>query len=749
MIDTAYTDIPSRKDNSEKDEELLTEIRDRYDEYDAQWQDSRKERDKDMRYICGNPWNDTDREARDKAGRPCVNEDQLNQYVSTCVNSLRMNKRGIKVDPAGYGSSENSALLRQDLIRTIEYDSNAPSIYAAAFQAMVEGSYAFFRISCKYVHNNVRLNDPSMFDMHITVKPIANPNSVLFDPYCKEPDWSDAKACFHLERMSRKEFRKQWPRAQTVTFAPDYIQHSASWFPDEDIVVAEYWRIEKEQKNKYLLDTGEVVDSPQGRRVMDKRAIEQKTVKQYVTNGVEILDRKNFPGTILPIIPMIGLERWVDDKGKGQRKLFSLVRLARDPQLALAYLTSQEMEEAGLTPKTPFLGYKGQFDSSRTMWESITKIPHAFLESDIPDNWPAGQVPPLPQRVPFTPNFQEYELAKDSCRRAIQAAMGTMPLPTAMARDNQKSGVALARMQEEQSVGSYHFVDGYDRALRLAGRVIDEWIPTIYDRQRSIYIRQPDDSYNLIHVNTAGPYPDEKTLKPVQYPVQEVDHSISISTGPSYQSQREEANDFLNALVAQMPNLPLAPPQAAQLLSIAIKMKNLGPRGDEMAKIVYPSQDDPTQTMQQMQQLQAQSQQQAVAMQQMQAELQKLTFERQAKLIDNQFELQIEKMKLETQIAVAEINTKSQELKERSTFVADTWDRLQSHAHEAGLTAAKHAHEKEMLASELMADAEGAGAQRAHDALQAGAQRAHEAEIAAADRAAMPEPNQAAPEANG
>jgi hypothetical protein len=42
---------------------------------------------------------------------------------------------------------------------------------------------------------------------------------------------------------------------------------------------------------------------------------------------------------------------------------------------------------------------------------------------------------PLPRRQAFTPNFQEYEIAKDSCRLAIQAAMGISPLPTAAQRD--------------------------------------------------------------------------------------------------------------------------------------------------------------------------------------------------------------------------------------------------------------------------------------------------------------------------
>ena len=124
-----------------------SEIRDRYRAYDTEWSKIREERDTDIRYICGDPWETKDREARRDAGRPCINHDELGQYVNQCVNNVRQNKRGIKVDPEGDGSDEKTAELRQDLIRTIEYDSNAASIYSSAYQDMVEGSYAFFRIA--------------------------------------------------------------------------------------------------------------------------------------------------------------------------------------------------------------------------------------------------------------------------------------------------------------------------------------------------------------------------------------------------------------------------------------------------------------------------------------------------------------------------------------------------------------------------------------------------------------------------
>lgn len=778
--DTAYYEPKTIKEPQSADEELLEEVRERYKSYDTQWSEIREERNIDIKYISGDPWATKDRKAREDAGRPCINHDELSQYTHSTVNQVRQSKRGIKVDPRGEGSSDKTATLRQDLIRTIEYDSDGPQVYAKAYQDMVEGSYSFFRISRRYVNDQYgddveddpqatierRRRNRTLFDQHICIKPIANPNSVLFDPTCKEPDWSDAKACYVLDRIPRKEYKKRWPRSRVTDFAADYKTRYPEWIFEDDVLLAEYWRIETRDRTIYYLDTGEVTDSPRG-KVVDKRNLPEKKVMQYITNGVEILERKEELGTILPIIPMVGLERYRDEGGTAKRVLFSLVRLARDPQMSLAYLNSQQMEEAGLTPKTPFIGWKGQFESSRKMWEDCTKIPYAFLEADVPENWPSGSIPQLPGRVPFTPNFAAYEVAKDSCRRAIQAAMGISPLPTAAQRAGEKSGIALERIENEEALGSYHFTDGYDRALRLAGRVIDQWIPNVYGRQnRTVHLRKPNDSYHAVMLNTSSPYSDAKSGKEAHFPVDEVDHSISISTGPSAQSQRDAVSDFLDSLIGQLPKLPIAPPQAAQLLSIAIKMKDLGPMGDEMAEIISPTQGSGDQSMQQLQQAQGQLQQQTILIQQLQAELQKLQVEQQAKVVEGQFKLAserlraqsnitVQKLKVDAEAAAAEITTRAQVLSERMAAVDELYNQAHEHLDDHAARLSEQAHQRNLAAQEhqqslvqahlehqqSVAQAEQAHQHAMTQAQQAGDQAMQQAQLAAA--------NQPQPQAGG
>lgn len=49
-----------------------SEIREEYAEFRDAIRDTCTEGDTDMRYVAGDPWDDADRRAREKAGRPCL-----------------------------------------------------------------------------------------------------------------------------------------------------------------------------------------------------------------------------------------------------------------------------------------------------------------------------------------------------------------------------------------------------------------------------------------------------------------------------------------------------------------------------------------------------------------------------------------------------------------------------------------------------------------------------------------------------
>jgi hypothetical protein len=685
-------------DNSEADEELLKEIRENYDYAYEHFEDIRKEREIDMRYICGDPWKPKERQAREDADRPCLNHDELSQYINQSLNNARQNKRGIRVEPAGGNSNDASAEYRQNRIRAIEYKCKADSIYETAYQQMLEGSYGYWRVRRKWASCN-----ENNWEQEIEIANIPNPDSVLYDPDCKEPDWSDARWCFVVEPMTIEQFKKQWPDAQRTDFTWNDREIAKRWFiGDKTILVAEYWKVEidyQKQKRKDP-DTGKT----------KRRTAEVKTVVQYWTNGVEILERNEQPGTEIPIPACIGLVRYVnDEQHNAKRKIFSLVRLARDPQMMLAFLVSQEAEEAGLTPKTPFIGYTGQFESDSEAWKTVTKKPHPFLQVDpIPDS-ANGQILPPPQRQNFTPNFQAYEVAKDSARRAIMAAMGISPLPTAAMRATDKSGVAIQRIQQEQALGSYHFLDNWERAIARCGRIIESWLPLADQGIKQVALCDAEDKRKIITINQ--PMVNPQTGQVEHYPVEEGEHDVTVTVGPSNSSQREAAQEQVAAMIQNLPQFVqigvIPPPVGQQLLAQSIKLMQLGPIGDQMVETISPQQGGPPvppQAQQALAQGQTQIQQMTAALQQLQQENQALQMKLSARVTDNQGRLEIEQLKAQAQITTAQINTQNQILGERLDAINEMLKLMHQSAHERGTQAAEHAHAVRMQDEQQQAE---------------------------------------------
>lgn len=658
---------PVRKD-PEADEELLREIREDFTYFRDFWTDNHNEWKTDLKFVSGDPWDPDAREEREDNSRPVLSPDELGQYLNAAINNLRQNKRAIKVNPTGQGATDKDAERRAAIIKGIEYKSNAQSAYTNAFENAINCGMGFFRVTTKIISDEGEVNP--------WIKIIENPLSVLLDPNAKEADFCDQKRCFVMDVLRKRDFARKYPKAQKRSFEADDVKIAPDWFQAENILVAEYWRVDGYDENG-----------------------EGGKVTQYITNGLEILEKNDWPGSWIPIIAVTGKKMLVPRGNEIKIMYASMIRLARGPQKMLAYIASQEAEEFGMAPRAPFVGYVGQFETDKDSWELLNKVPRAYVQADPVVDEATSSILPLPARPAFTPNAQAYEIAKESWRRSIQASMGITPLPTAAQRQNEKSGVALDKIQSQQAIGSFHFTDNFDRAIENAGRQVNELITLVMDTPRQVGVRQPDDTHDMMHVAPGGQGapPDvapEDTFDPTKG-----EFDVTISTGMSYQSQREEASAFVDTLIGEMANLPLPPQAKATLLARAISLKDIGPIGDELAKIIDPQGDGepvPPQAQQMIAQLQQQLQALNAACQHYEQKIQELEFEKKAGLVKNQGEYAVAKLKIEAGLAEAEINTKAQNLSERMEFVGDLIKQLIEQQHEKQMAAQEAAHAQDL-----------------------------------------------------
>lgn len=638
------------------------EIRDAYSDYQAEWESIYDEGDTDMRYIAGDPWEPDDRAAREDAGRPCLSLDELNQYLNQYVNNLRETPRAIQVTPKGEGANDADGKRRQGLIRGIETASDAQGAYITAAENAASRGYGFAALRSEY-------KDETSFDQVLRIQRIANPNSVLINPFYKQADASDISDGFIVDPLQRADFKRRWPKARLTDFQGDVMAQKgvSDWIRERIVQVAEYWRVEHEISNLLLVAmpdgltiipadkfkklvkrqfTGKGLPAPEVRR---EREVRSPRVKQYMTNGLEILDQTDWPGSRIPIISCFGKEIFVNEGGEAKRKLISMVRLARDAQMLFAFLATQECELAGQVPKTPYVGYVGQFESDAETWADLNKQPVAFVQADIVVDGATQTVLPLPKRETWDIPLEKYELAKDSARRSIQAAMGLMPLPTAAQRNNEKSGVALEKIQTNEQIGSFHFTDNYKRFLHNLGWQTNECLKAIYDTEREEPFVKPDGTAATINIVGATSHPidqdgstyDVQGLPDDHYHTGRGEFDVTIGDGPDYQSEREAQSDFVDHLIQNWQALAIPGPLANKILAKAIRMKNLGPVGDDIATFLDP----PTNGPQLPPEVQAAVAQLQSQVQQLQQENSALHMDRAGRILEQQTKVQIEKMR--------------------------------------------------------------------------------------------------------
>jgi hypothetical protein len=285
--------------------------------------------------------------------------------------------------------------------------------------------------------------------------------------------------------------------------------------------------------------------------------------------------------------------------------------------------------------------------------------------------------------------------------------MGITPLPDAAQRRNQKSGVALEKIDDMESLGAFHFVDRYENCfLHNMGWQINELIEPILDTSREMPVTQPDGSRSLVHVigNTSHPIDDQGAYNVQDVPEDHIhtgkgDFDVTISTGPSYQSEREEQAAFVDQLIENMPNMPQPGTPAAKVLALAIRMRpDLGPIGQQIAEVFDPP--DPSNLPPEAQAIVSQLQAQ---LQQVQQEAAGLHAEHAGKVLEQQTKLLLQQMKEDgdnqraqlandIKVLIAEITAKNQNAAQEMEMYKAFWLENHGAAHEAGMQAAEHEH---------------------------------------------------------
>ena len=530
-------------------EDALTKIRDRYQDAIEYWANDREAALDDIKFRAGEQWPSDIVNQRERDKRPCLTVDKLAQYVRQIVNDGRQNRPSIKVRPVDSGADMATAEVFQGIIRHIEDRSCADAAYDTALDSAATCGQGYFTVRTEYA------NDMT-FEQEIVIKRVRNPLSIIVDPMSKEADGSDMMFAYEIEEMKKEDFKAKYPDKMPESFEKDVY---GDWFGDI-VRIARYWYVEEEDRELYMLENGSVIDKAQYDQliaeglevesaVVEKRNIPKRTVKHCLVTGKDYLEEpKEWVGKYIPILVVWGNE--IDVEGEVTHS--GIIRPAKDAQRLYNYSRSAFAERVALTPKAPWVAAEGQVEDYENEWATANTDNHSVLRYR-PVSLNGSPVPP-PQRQTMADIPSGFAQDMQMSEHDIQAAIG-MYSSSIGAPSNERSGKAIMARQKEGDVGTFHYHDNLNRAIRHCGRILVDLIPKIYDTDRVIRILGYDGKPSEAQISPSVPTASQKMGLQMIYNLGVGTYDVTISSGPSYNTLRQEAADSMMQMVQANPQL--------------------------------------------------------------------------------------------------------------------------------------------------------------------------------------------------
>lgn len=694
-----------------KKEKLLERVRKRMEWAISSESENRKSGLDDRLFKAGEQWPTAIMAQRNLDKRPCLTINKLPTFVHQIVNDQRQNRPSINISPVGDRGDPEVAKMYRGLIRFIERDCAADIAYDTAFDDAVTMGWGYWRVLTQW-------EAPDSMDLVLVIARIRNPFTVYLGPH-QDPTAADAKWGFVCEMVAREEFKDKWPDAVEIPFSDGGIGEKVnSWATKDEIRVAEYFEIEYETRTLVELSNGHIgwkdeLDDialgylKRGRfEIVEERESRVPTVKWYKVTAVDVLMEREWIGTTIPIVKVIGDE--IDIEGKS--KLSGIVRNAKDPQRQYNYWVTSETELVALAPKAPWIVEEGQIEGHEDEWKSANVKNQPYLS--YKGTSIAGTMAPPPQRQQMVQIPAGVVQAKQGAAQDMMATTGIRMDATPQDRMYDESGRALRELRRTGDLGSFHFVDNLARSLRRTGEILVECIPKVYSDARVVTILREDDKEEQVKIDPTLSKPmgeekrtDGKTRKLFNPTFGK--YGVTVTIGPSYATKRIEASENMMAF---MKALPQTAALVVDLFAAAQDWPGAEQIAARLAKTIPPGlmQPDMKDIPPQVQAILTQQEQ---AIKELTQQLQAAMAALQDKKEDRAIEVEKIKKDFEAKLLkiVADVETKMAATQEKAESNFNTHIAAQINQLGEGVTTLVHALEKPEAANDGAGEQQGAG----------------------------------------
>lgn len=578
------------------EKKLLEEAKKRF-RYCVDWEaEARTRFDFDYKFGHGDShnlyqWDQAIVQDRLALRQPVLTINKVRQHNLQVLNDMKQNKPGVNIRPVGENASFEAAQVFMEVIRHIEYISNAESVYDNASSFQVYAGIGYWRILTDYI-------DDKSFDQEIYIRPIKDPRAVYLDPDIDEDDGSDARFGFIFTDMPKDLFNDKYPKYKDKigwsTYFDGYID---GWLNKDTIRICEYYcktqneeilvaftipetdkyaELAGNQVIKYKSELNDIEKQAYNELKKINKDLEKNNLeipeeylireRSVITNNIEwykiagdtIIDHSQWLGKYIPIIRCIGEETIID--GVLDRK--GHTRALINAQQMYNYSSSANVEYGALQTKAPWVASVQAIEGFEEYYKTANTVNHSFMPYNAIDE--DGNVIPPPSR-PAAPQ------ASDGYIKGMQIAQNEMMMASGQYQsqmgenENAKSGVAINARQRQGDRATYHFIDNQAKAIRYTGKILINLIPKIYDTKRVMRISASDGTIMEVMINPTADIALEKLpIDPLNIDIDKQQQIVKLifnpsvgmydvqsEVGPSFATRRQEAFNALTQIAAQ------------------------------------------------------------------------------------------------------------------------------------------------------------------------------------------------------
>ena len=537
-----------------KNPEMANKIRQCVETWENYWHDNKDTYNEYIQFVFGNQWLDEEARVFETYKKIPLTFNKIAPLINHLLGEQRQNTPSLQCIPDD-DTPEETMEVREALVKEITLESDAKVVYQTAFQCAAVGGYGAFYIDTEY-------ESDYSFNQVIRIKKEPIPTRCYWDVAAMSPTKTDGLHAGFRTRMSRQKFKSIYGDKIEENIPPTNIEEGSVFNDDESVTIYTHWEREYATETIYkmsngrtlmadefkmlekievdgakmLLDGGELVT------IEDKRKSPRYKVRKYLYAGDYELEAEDFPSEQLPLL-FVDQSSFYNEEGTQVCRPF--VKDTKDAQRYINYLGTQSAYLVKIGRYDQFLIAAGNARSNDTaqIWRDPSNIQGGLKFDEVPSGFTPTQLKPPELSVSLTQQYERAERDIQTCTGMYQSMMGD--------QGNETSKLAIDARTKRGSYNTFVPFDSLNRAIAVAGEIVNEMIPKVYDTERSMMLNMKDKGMTPVTINQSQ---DDYGAN-VKNDMTKGRYTIRLQPGPSFEGQKQEALDSMQLILQANPQL--------------------------------------------------------------------------------------------------------------------------------------------------------------------------------------------------